>query len=112
MRSENKVVADRRKLAYILKFILLGWTVIAVLTGMVVGLAYLLQDTTLTILVVQFIVYSGAFGLMGWQHYKTKDKRRAWHFDERGVKGWISNHGKSQSGEWDEAEDADSGWRQ
>jgi membrane protein implicated in regulation of membrane protease activity len=103
-------MADKRKLIYIIRFVFLGWAVIAACAGVVVGLAHLLKDTTLTIMVVQFVVYSGAFGFLGWQRYKDKDKREGWHFEEQKERGWASMVGGKRSRERDE-EEADSGWR-
>src|SRR5437870_2634758 len=79
----SKFLVGRGILAYILRFVILGWAAIAACAGVVIGLAHLLKDTTLTIIVVQFVVYSCAFGFMGWQHYKSRDKREGWHFDEQ-----------------------------
>lgn len=91
-------MAARERLFYVTKFIVLGWIAVAVVAGIVIGLARILKDTTLTIIVVQVVIYSCFFGVLGWQHYKWKSDRKGW-------KGGGPNRSKIE-----DAED-ENGWK-
>jgi hypothetical protein len=69
-------MADKRQLSYIVRFIVLCWIAIAAFGGIVIGLAHILKDTTMTIIVVQVVVYSCFFGFLGWQRYKWEGERK------------------------------------
>lgn len=71
-------MADRRKLGYIARFVVLGWVIIAAVAGIFIGLAHLLKNSTAALIVFEVIVYSAAFGFLGAQSYKWKGKRDGW----------------------------------
>jgi len=99
-------MADKRRVSYVLKFVALCWAAIAVLAGTVVALAHLLNDTTLTIIVFQVVIYSCLFGFLGWQQYKWKSERKRWHLGKN--KGsWGGLNGSER----DDTEESDNGWK-
>jgi hypothetical protein len=53
-------MANSRKIT--IPFVVLGWTVTAAFAGAAVDLAHLLRESSLTILMFQFVVYSCGFG--------------------------------------------------
>jgi predicted membrane channel-forming protein YqfA (hemolysin III family) len=73
-------MANRRKLTYIVGFIVLCWVGIAVLIGIFMSLAHVLKNTTATIIVFQLVIYSCIFGVLGSLLYKWKRERDGWRF--------------------------------
>jgi hypothetical protein len=100
------MMLDRKQVSYILKFIALCWTAIAAVIGIVVGLSRILKDTTLTIIVVQVVIYSCLFGYLGWQQYKWKGDRKGW-----GLGKDNSSWGGRKHAESKDTEESESGWK-
>ena len=94
-------MADKRQLRYVVRFIVLCWIAIAAFGGIVIGLARILKNPTLTIIVAEVVVYSCLFGFLGWQQYKWKGERRT------GCRNWRD----SSSAEDDDTEESDNGWK-
>jgi hypothetical protein len=97
---------DKRQLSYVVKFVVLCWIAIAAFGGLVIGLARIMKDTTLTIIVAQVVVYSCVFGFLGWQQYKWRGERK------------TRRHGKDNrnwkdpsSAKTDDSEEIDNGWK-
>ena len=103
-------MANRRKLAYIAGVVVLCWVAIGALTGIFMGLAHVLNNTTATIIVFQLIIYSALFGFLGAQLYKWKGKRDGWPSSKSSDRSWGRVHHEKDRGPRN-AEDADSGWK-
>jgi len=101
-------MANKRKPAYIVGFILLCWIAIAALMGIFMGLAHLLKSTTATIIVFQFIIYSAFFGFFGAQLYERKGRRDGWRSHARNDRGWRNADEKGLN---EHADDTDTGWK-
>jgi hypothetical protein len=98
-----------RKLSYVVRYVALGWIVLAAVIGIIVGLAHILKNTMATIMVSQLLIYSCLFGFLGWQLYKSKSERAGWNHrnDDRGwgrVSGWRRDDLK-------ESGDSENGWK-
>jgi hypothetical protein len=93
------MIVDRRQLSYVLKFIVLCWVAIAVIIAIVVGLARILKNTALTVIVAQVVIYSCMFGYLGWQQYKWGR--------QKDNKSWRGR----RSAESEDTEESDSGWK-
>ena len=98
-------MANRRKLFYVARFVVLCWLAIGVVIGVVIGLARILNNTTLTIIVVQVLMYSCFFGFIGWQLYK-RGEYKILRFGKNN-RGW----GDSNSAGPDDLEENENGWK-
>jgi hypothetical protein len=101
-------MADRKRLAYTARFVIVGWLVIAGVIGLGTGIYYLCgKNETVTIYALQFVIYSGGFCFMGWQQYKwransAKTRRRNDRWD--GIAGTLRDKAE-------DAEDPEDGWK-
>jgi hypothetical protein len=99
-------MGDKRQLRYVVRFIVLCWIAIAAFDGIVIGLARISKNTTLTIILVQVVIYSFVFGFLGWQQYKWKGERKTWHHGKDNRNWRDFNSAKS-----DDTEESDNGWK-
>jgi predicted membrane channel-forming protein YqfA (hemolysin III family) len=99
-------MADRRTIRFVAGFIALCWIGIAALFGIVKGLAHILNNTILAVIVLQVIVYSVGFGFLGWVLYKSKSEREKWRAAKDGG-GLAGLNLAERAG----SEDRDDGWK-
>jgi hypothetical protein len=107
MAEKTKEMADRKRLAYTARFVIVGWLVIAGVIGLGTGIYYLCgKNETLTIYVSQFLIYSGGFCFMGWQQYKWKANSAK----TRSRNDIWDRLARTSADKPDDAEDPEDGW--
>jgi len=99
-------MADKKQLSYVVTFVVLCWIAIAAFGGIVIGLSRVLKNTTLTIIVVEVVVYSCLFGFLGWQRFKWKGERKTWRHGK-----YNRDWGDSSGGKNDDTEESGNGWK-
>ena len=101
----TRPLLDRRRILYVIRFVIAAWLAIAGLYGIGMGIYYLTgKNETVTFIATQLVLYSGLFAFMGWQYYKLRG-RKNWR---RSGDTWK----RSRSEERDEREVQQSGWKQ
>jgi hypothetical protein len=77
--SENsEAPVDRRRILYVIRFVIAAWLAITGLYGIVMGIYYLCRKNDMvTFIAAQLALYSGMFAFMGWQDYKSDTPREA-----------------------------------
>jgi hypothetical protein len=97
-------MADRKKVAFIARFIILWWIAIAAFVGIVAGLGYVFKSAHVAVMIALALAYSCAFGFLGWQRYKEKHERGV-GYSAKDNRGW----GSLKSDESD-SEEIENGW--
>ena len=96
---------DRRRARYAAGFIVFCWALIAGLWGFFKVLAWIFRkNPDVGILAFLAMIYSCAFGFLGWQAYGLKSMSLKW-FGRK--KGWGGS-GQTRS---DEEESGEAGWK-
>jgi hypothetical protein len=100
-----------RKVKYVAGFIIVCWIGIGIVVAIVSGIVHLFRNhQAIAVIALLVLVYSGMFGILGWQHYKLKCDRQRWRSETAGKEGWggLRKHAPHQV---DGSEGADTGWK-
>lgn len=104
-------MANRRKLIYIARFVVLCWIAIAAFVGIVLGLAHLVKNNTVLLIMFLVAILSSLFGVLGSQVYMARSKRDEWPQAKRDDRG-LATGDNNETSEPEDAEDRDSGsWK-
>jgi hypothetical protein len=95
---------DRRRVVYVIDFVISALLAIYGVCGMIKGISYLCQrNTGVMVLAAQLVFYSGVCVLMVWQQFKSRG-RKNWR---RSGQTWQRLKGNAT----DEPEELKNGWK-
>jgi hypothetical protein len=103
-------MANRGRIAYLVRFIVLCWIATGAVIGFFAALAHFVKSATALIIVFLVALYSCFFGVLGWQIYAWKGKGDGWPSGKRGDRDWRHVQGKKNN-KAEKTDDDEPGWK-